>query len=183
MGGIGTPVLLVAHPYGGIVMTEAATGNDAVVGLVYVNEFAPDHDEWAFQLSTMFPGSGLADALVAYPVATDGNELAIRRELFDHQFVADVPASQAALMGATQRPVTEAALSEGLPTDTPAWKHLPSWFVFGDQDLKIPVTLRRFLAERAGSKGTRDVPGASHALSVSGPDAVAATILDAVAAL
>jgi pimeloyl-ACP methyl ester carboxylesterase len=86
-------------------------------------------------------------------------------------------------MGATQRPVTEAALFEGLPTDTPAWKHLPSWFVFGDQDLNIPVTLHRFLAERAGSKGTRDVPGASHALSVSRPDAVAATILDAVAAL
>ena len=177
------PVQLVSHSYGGMVMTEAATGNDAVVGLVYVNEFAPDHDESAFQLSTMFPGSGLADALVAYPVATGGNELAIRLELFHHPFAADVPASQAALMGATPRPVTQAALSEGLPTDTPAWKHLPSWFVFGDQDLNIPVTLHRFLAERAGSKGTRDVPGASHALSVSRPDAVAATILDAVAAL
>src|ERR671911_1597384 len=115
MGGIGTPVLLVAHSYGGIVMTEAATGSDAVVGLVYVNEFAPDHDESAFQLSTMFPGSGLADALVAYPVATGGNELAIRRELFHHPFAADVPASQAALMGATPRPVTQAASPRGCP--------------------------------------------------------------------
>jgi hypothetical protein len=40
-----------------------------------------------------------------------------------------------------------------------------------------------FLAERAGSKGTREVAGASHALSVSNPDAVSATILDGVAAL
>jgi len=71
----------------------------------------------------MFPG--LADALVAYPVTTGGNELAIRRELFRHQFAADVPASQAALMGATLQPVTQAALSEGLPTDRPASKHLP----------------------------------------------------------
>ena len=72
------PVVLVGHSYGGMVITEAAAGNDAVVGLVYVNAFAPDHGESAFQLSTMFPGSTLADALVAYPVSTGGNEFAIR---------------------------------------------------------------------------------------------------------
>jgi hypothetical protein len=32
-----------------------------------------------------------------------------------------------------------AVLSEPLPTDAPAWQHVPSWFVFGDQDLIIPV--------------------------------------------
>jgi pimeloyl-ACP methyl ester carboxylesterase len=86
-------------------------------------------------------------------------------------------------MAATQRPATEAALSEGLPTDSPAWQHIPSWFVFGDQDLNIPVALQRFMADRAGAKGTREMAGASHAISVSEPDAVTATILDAVAAL
>ena len=60
---------------------------------------------------------------------------------------------------------------------------MPSWFVFGDQDLNIPAALHRFVAERAGSQGTREVAGASHAISVSNPDAVAATILDAVAAV
>ena len=34
---VGAPVLVVAHSYGGMVMTEAAAGNDAVVGLVYVH--------------------------------------------------------------------------------------------------------------------------------------------------
>lgn len=81
------------------------------------------------------------------------------------------------------RPVTEAALTEGLPTDTPAWRDIPSWFVFGDQDLNIPVALQRFMADRAGAKETREMAGASHALSVSEPDVVATTILDAVAAL
>ncbi len=85
-------------------------------------------------------------------------------------------------MGATQRPVTETALSDGLPTEAPAWKHIPSWFVFGELDLNIPAALHRFMAERAASKGTREIAGASHALSVSQPDAVTATILDAVAA-
>ena len=55
--------MLAGHSYGGIVITEAAADNSAVVGLVYVNGFAPDHNgESAFQLSTMFPGSTLADA-------------------------------------------------------------------------------------------------------------------------
>jgi pimeloyl-ACP methyl ester carboxylesterase len=177
---IGKPVVLVAHSYGGMVITEAAANNDAVVGLVYVNGFAPDQGESAFQLSTIFPGGTLPDAAVAYPVATGGNEFAIRQDAFHEHFAADVPAAQAALMAATQRPATEAALSEPLPTDAPAWKHVPSWFVFGDQDLIIPAALHRFLAERAGAKSTREMAGASHALSVSDPDAVTATILDAV---
>jgi pimeloyl-ACP methyl ester carboxylesterase len=179
---IGRPVVLVAHSYAGIVATEAAAGNDAVVALVYVGAFAPDHGESAFQLSTMFPGSTLAEALTAYPVSSGGDELAIARERFHHQFAADVPVEQAALMAATQRPATQTALTDGLPTDTPAWRTIPSWFVFGDQDLNIPAELQRFMADRAGAKGVREIPGASHAPSVSQPDAVAATIRDAVAA-
>jgi pimeloyl-ACP methyl ester carboxylesterase len=183
IGGIGKPVVLVGHSYAGMVITEAAADNDAVVGLVYVNAFAPEHGESAFQLSTMFPGSTLGENLVAYPVATGGNELAIRQDVFRQQFAADVPEAQAAVMGATQRPATEAALSEPLATDAPAWRHFPSWFVFGDQDMNIPVALHRFLAERAGAQGSRELTGASHAISVSEPDAVTATILDATTAL
>ncbi len=180
---IGGPVVLVGHSYGGFVITEAGADNDAVVGLVYVGAFAPDQGESAFQLSTMFPGSTLGDALTAYPLASGGDELAITREQFHHQFAADVPTGQAALMAATQLPVTQAALTDGLPTDAPAWRQRPSWFVFGDQDLNIPVALQRFMADRAGAKGVTEVAGASHAISVSAPDAVAATILDAVASL
>jgi pimeloyl-ACP methyl ester carboxylesterase len=180
IAGLGRPVVLVGHSYGGMVITEAAADNDAVQALVYVCAFAPDHGETAFQLSLQFPGSSLGDALTAYPVATGGNELAIRREVFRQQFCADVPADQAALMAATQRPVTEAALTTGLPTETPAWRSVPSWFVFSDLDLNIPVALHRFLAERAGAKDAREIAGASHALSVSQPEAVAATILDAL---
>ena len=181
ISGIGTPVVLVAHSYGGMVITEAAAHNDAVVALVYVNGLAPEPGESAFQLAAMFPGSTLSDAAVAYPVSTGGNEFAIRQDAFHQHFAADVPAAQAAVMGTTQRPATEAALSDALPTDAPAWRHVPSWFVFGDQDLIIPVALHRFMAERAGAKATREMAGASHALSVSEPDAVTATILDAVA--
>ena len=77
-----------------MVITEAAADYDAVVALVYVGAFAPGARRSAFQLSTLFPGSTLGDALTAYPVATGGNEFAIKTDLFHHQFAADVPASR-----------------------------------------------------------------------------------------
>ena len=183
IAGVGTPVVLAGHSYGGMVITEAAADHQAVLGLVYVTAFAPEHGESGLDLSNQFPGSTLGDVLTAYPVATGGNEFAIQQDKFRHQFAADVPAARAATMAATQRPVTEAALTEGLPTTTPGWKTIPSWFVYGDSDLNIPVAAHRFQAERAGARGTREIAGASHAIGVSHPDAVAGVILDAVDAL
>ncbi len=173
---IGGPVILVGHSYGGLVITEAAADNEAVVGLVFVSAFVPETGQSAFELSTSEPGSTLGEALTAYPVATGGNEFAIRQDVFHHQFAADVAENVAALMAATQRPVTEAALSEGLATTRPAWKSIPSWHVFGDRDLNIPVAVLRAGAARAGSQGTREIAGASHASPVSNPDAVAEVI-------
>jgi pimeloyl-ACP methyl ester carboxylesterase len=173
------PIVLVGHSYGGMVITQAAVGIEAVQALVYVAAFTPDQGESAFDLSARFPGSTLGDALTAYPVSTGGNELAIRQDVFHQQFAADVPAAQAALMASTQRPVTQAALTDPLPTGTPAWKGCPSWFILGTDDLNIPAELVRFFADRSGSRGTTEVAGGSHAISVSNPGAVAATILDA----
>ncbi|QNO38110.1 alpha/beta hydrolase [Protaetiibacter sp. SSC-01] len=176
------PVVLAGHSYGGFVITEAGA-HPAVKAIVYVSAFAPAQGETAFELSTKFPGSTLGDALTAYPVSTGGNEFAIRRDVFRQQFAADVDVQTAGRMGATQRPVTEKALTEPLPTTAPAWTTRPSWFVYGELDLNIPAELQRFQVERAGARGAREIPGASHALSVSQPQAVADTILEAVAAI
>jgi len=176
---VGGPVVLVGHSYAGMVITAAASGNDAVVALVYAAAFVPETGQSAFDLSTSAPGSTLGDALAAYPVASGGDEFAIRQDMFHHQFAADVPESEAALMAATQRPVTQAALAEPLATEHPAWKDIPSWFVFGDEDRNIPVAVNRAGAQRASSRGTREIAGASHAISVSQPDAVAESIIEA----
>jgi pimeloyl-ACP methyl ester carboxylesterase len=183
LAGIDGPVVLVGHSYGGLVVTEAASGNDAVIALVYVGAFCPEPGESALTLSTRFPGSTLADALVAYPLSSGGNELRIALDAFPSQFAADVPVETTVLMSVTQRPVTEAALGEGLPSSAAAWRERPSWFVYGDADRNIPAELQRFMAERAGARAVRELPGVSHALSVSRPDEVAATILAAVDAV
>lgn len=177
------PIVLVGHSYGGFVVTEAAAGLEAIAALVYVSAFAPDTGESAFELSTRFPGSTLGEALTAYPVSTGGNELAIRPERFHEQFAADVPEPEARLMAATQRPATEAALTDALGTDRPAWRDVPSWFVFGDEDRNIPVELIRSFVERSAARGAREVTGGSHALMVSQPHAVAEVILEAAAAV
>jgi pimeloyl-ACP methyl ester carboxylesterase len=179
IGSVGGPVVLVGHSYGGMVATQAAAGNGAVRSLVYVGGFAPDQGESALLLSGKFEGSTLAGALAAYPVATGGNEFRITDDKYHHQFCADLDAQEAALMAATQRPVTERALTDGLNADEVPWRTKPSWFVYGDRDLNIPAAAARFMAERASSRGTREIAGASHAIAASQPDAVAASILEA----
>ncbi|MET8257965.1 alpha/beta fold hydrolase [Micromonospora sp. NPDC005553] len=177
--GIGGPVVLVGHSYGGMVITQAAAGDTSVRALVYVNAFAPDTGESALALSSKFPGSTLADTLVQYPVSTGGNEVAIGQEQYHAQFCADASDDMAALMARTQRPITEQGLGDKLTGD-PAWRSLPSWFVFGDADKNIPAEAHRFMAERANPRGQREVVGGSHAMAVARPSEVAETIIEAV---
>ncbi|WP_034620623.1 alpha/beta fold hydrolase [Cellulomonas sp. URHE0023] len=178
--GIGGPVLLVGHSYGGAVITEAAVDNPAVVGLVYVAAFAPDHGENALQLTGQFPGSTLGETVRPYPLGDGTHDLFVERDLFPNQFAADVAPAEAAIQARTQRPIRDFALGEPQPAATPAWKSLPSWFIFGDADKNIPVEGLRFMAERAGGLATVEVPGASHSVMVSQPDAVVALILQAI---
>ncbi|MEU2282474.1 alpha/beta fold hydrolase [Streptomyces sp. NPDC013178] len=117
---------------------------------------------------------------MAWQLAAGGDEFRIDEDKYPMQFCADVPADEAALMAVMQRPVTERAVSGGLSVSRPGRHTAPSWFVFGELDLTIPPAAPRFMAERAGALGTREVRGASHAVAVSRPDEVTVTILDAV---
>jgi pimeloyl-ACP methyl ester carboxylesterase len=175
------PVLLVAHSYGGAVISNVPADAGQIIGLVYVNAFAPDPGESCFSLAGRFPGSMLgADTSRAVPRSDGTTDLYIVRDRFQKLFCADVPTPQATRMAATQRPATQEALSE--PSgERPLWRELPSWFLIGEDDRIIPPELQRFMAERAGAKQTLAVAGASHALPVSEPQATADLILEAAA--
>ncbi|WP_192551953.1 alpha/beta fold hydrolase [Pseudomonas sp. IzPS59] len=181
LAGIKSPVVLVGHSYGGPVISEAAYGNTNVKALVYVAALAPEAGETVAGLAGKFPGSTLGPTL-APPVALKdgGKDLYIQQDKFHDQFAADVPNAEAKLMAATQRPVTEVALNEA--ASEPAWKSIPSWFVYGDKDKNIPPQAMAFMAERAHAKKTVVVKGASHVVMVSNPKAVASLIESAATA-
>lgn len=173
-------VVLVGHSYGGLVITEAADGNANVKALVYVAGFIPDTDESAFSLSTKFPGSTLGDALQPVPLPDGNVDLYIQPAKFHDQFAADVSDEVTALMAATQRPVTQAALEE--LTTVATWKDIPAFTVYGSADYNIPAAVQEFMAERAGVAKAVAIEGGSHALMISHPDEVAALIEEAASA-
>ena len=175
---IAGPVVLVGHSYGGAVISAAANGNSNVKSLVYVAAFAPEAGETALELSGRFPGGTLGSALAApVPTADGGKDFYIDQSKFHQQFAADVSKSQASLMAAGQRPIAEAALTEA--AGVPAWKTLPSYFVYGTADKNIPAAALQFMADRAKSRKTVVIEGGSHVVMTSKPAQVARLIQDA----
>jgi pimeloyl-ACP methyl ester carboxylesterase len=179
---LGRPSLLVGHSYGGALITQAGSDAKGVVGLVYVNAFAPDTDEKIADINARYPDVPLSSATrtLTYPDGDKtGTEAYIDHALFHDAFCADVPAAQARIMARTQRPVSLDAFS-GVVTGTPAWKTLPSWAIVGTQDHAIHPDAERDMAKRAGAE-TVELDG-SHAVAVAKPAAVAEVILRAVKA-
>ena len=167
------PVVLAGHSYGGSVMSEAADGAPGVTALVYIASFNLEAGESTAELAAKFPGGELGAALdpVPFPLAggDTGTDLYIRQESFRDVFAADVAPEIAELMAATQRPIAASALED--TATKAAWKTIPSWTMVTTQDLAIPAESMRFMAARAGS--TTVEIDASHAVTVSQPDAVA----------
>ena len=119
------PVILVGHSYGGMVITNAATNDPNVKALVYVDAFIPARGETAFGLTAARPGSCLGSAnafnAVPYPGAPKGDFDAYLKagpDLpypgFAQCFANGLPASQAAVLAATQRPIAFSAGSDPL---------------------------------------------------------------------
>ena len=177
------PVVAVGHSYGGAVITNAATDAKNVVGLVYVAAFAPEEGETLGAAEAGSKDSVLNDALVPrqYPTANGGSatEFYIDPAKARDAFAGDLSDQEAALIGATQRPVAELAFSE--PSGRPAWKDRPSWAVVATGDRAAGTDVTRSMAERAGATIT-EIDG-SHVIMISQPQAVADVILEAVASV
>jgi pimeloyl-ACP methyl ester carboxylesterase len=169
------PIVIAGHSYGGSVMSEAADGVPGVKALVYIASFNLEVGESTGELAAKFPGGELGPALdpVPFPAGTD---LYIQQDEFRRVFAADVAPEVTELMAATQRPITASALED--KATKAAWKTIPSWTMVTLQDLNIPAEAMRYMAKRAGS--TIVEIEASHAVTVSHPDAVA-DLIDAAA--
>jgi pimeloyl-ACP methyl ester carboxylesterase len=176
---IAGPVLAVGHSYGGAVISNAATGASNVVGLVFVAAFAPDEGERVGSIEAESKDSVLNSALVPlqYPAGSaTATELSIDPGKFHEAFAADVPPKEAAVMAATQRPVSELAFSE--PSGPPAWRKLPCWAVVATSDKAAGTDVILSEARRAGADIT-EVEG-SHVIMISQPQVVAEVIEAAI---
>ena len=178
------PVLLVGHSYAGALITNAASDAAHVVGLVFVAAFAPDTDERLGDVAATSKDSLLGTAQVEreYPTRPGGEtapEFLVDPARFREVFAADLPAEQAAVLAATQRPVAAAAFSD--VSGPPAWKTLPSWAVVATADKAAGSDLVRSMAQRAGAEIVE--VDASHVVIVSQPQAVTDLILKALHAI
>jgi pimeloyl-ACP methyl ester carboxylesterase len=166
------PTLLVAHSYGGMVISQA--GDDPkVCGLVYVAARAPDANEDYAALTKKFPP---APASTGLQWSADGYG-SLSEEAFVNDFAGDLPKSEARAYFAVQQPMGKAITMA--KTTVAAWHDKPTWYVVSTEDRTINADLERFMAKRMGAK-TIEIE-ASHIVLVSHPKEVSELILDAVA--
>jgi pimeloyl-ACP methyl ester carboxylesterase len=162
------PVVLVAHSYGGAIITEA--GNDPkVTALVYVAAFAPDTGEVLGGLLEKTPSASTGIA-----PSKDGF-LFLNPAVYAADFAGDLPKAEGEFLALSQMPVAGKAFST--PIAQPAWKTKPSYAIVATQDRMISPDLERMMYKRAKAHVTE--VKASHAVFISEPRAVAKVIEDA----
>src|ERR1700761_8363868 len=170
------PTILVAHSYGGSVITEAGT-DPTVARLVYVAAHMPDAGENEADDGKRLP-SDLAKS-GAIKKTPDGFTY-IDPAQFHELFAADLPSDQAAFMARSQ--VLNLADNFSATITTAAWRTKPSWMLVAGSDRTISPDLERWYAKRAHSHMV-EVAGASHCVYVSHPKQVAEAIESAANAV
>jgi pimeloyl-ACP methyl ester carboxylesterase len=161
------PCVLVAHSYGGTIITEAGI-EPHVVALVYIAAHAPDEGETESGNGKRYPAAG-ADAVQKTP---DGY-LYLDPARYHAEFAADLPAGEAAFEARSQMFTAAAVFTT--PVSNSAWKLKPSWYMVAKSDHIINPDLERMYAARAHSH-TVEIDGASHSVYRSHPKEVAALI-------
>ena len=156
LDGIPGKKVLVAHSYGGMVISNAGAGRSDVLALVYTAGLVPEEGESAFSVQEGYKESELVHHLVfdPHPFAY------VDRAFFPQVFCQDLTPEQAAELNAGQRPASLNALGE--PSGPVAWHTLPSWCAISGEDRVIDPAAQAFMSGRAGSTTVR-FDDASHA--------------------
>lgn len=170
------PVLLVGHSYGGAVITNAAAEVTNVVGLVFVDAYAPAVGEPIAELNgatSVVTTHPLPDLLQEFPGPAGSTDLLLKESTFLNYFGPDVPKPQARELWASQTIASSLALQT--PTQHAAWRTLPSWYFISTDDQIITEQSELAMAQRAHSKVTI-FHGGSHLTLITHPAAVTALI-------
>src|SRR5262245_58071766 len=163
------PTVLVAHSFGGMIITEAGA-DPKVSAVVYVAARAPDAGEDYTALASRFPAPPASDGIV-----WSGYYGRLSEDAFLRDFAGDLPADKARVLYAVQAPFKRALLAD--KTTHAAWRSKPSWYAVSTEDRTINPDLQRFMAKRMGAKPIEVT--ASHISLISQPDTITALILEA----
>ena len=161
------PVLLVAHSYGGVVITEAGT-DPKVAGLVYVAAIAPQEGQSAFDLANAYPTPALQELRVDQFGFLKLTSTGIRED-----FAQDLSYDEQTVLAATQGP-TAAGAALSAPVSAAAWRSKPSWFAIAAHDRVVSPALQ--VVEAQQMNATSITLSASHVAMLSQPYAVASFI-------
>jgi pimeloyl-ACP methyl ester carboxylesterase len=175
------PIVLVGHSYGGPVMTYASSDAPNVKALVYVASFGLDKGVSTNGSVEGFPPSDLPPTLrpLSYPNGDQpGTEYSIDYEQFPAVFAGDLPIAEAKILARSQRPASGIGFGEPLAVE-PGWKKIPSWWAVAGADRTINPDSERAAGELMSATIT-EVPGGSHCIALSQPDAVTNIIMDAM---
>ncbi|HEY2475390.1 MAG TPA: alpha/beta hydrolase [Candidatus Cybelea sp.] len=164
------PTVLVAHSYGGMVITEAGIASN-VAALVYIAARAPDAKEDYTALAKRFPAPPASAGLVTFEGYSQLNEHA-----FLNDFANGVDPAKAHALYAVQAP-NVATFPSTARTTVAAWRAKPSWYAVSKEDRTINPDLERFMAARM--KATTIEIDSGHLSLVSHPQEVSALILQA----
>jgi pimeloyl-ACP methyl ester carboxylesterase len=134
------PCILVAHSYGGAVITEAGM-DPSVAGLVYVAAHMPDAGENEADDGKRFP-SELSKSTAIKKTAEGFTYLDPAQ--FHEYFAADLPVEQTAFMARSQ--VLNATDNFKAVITTPARKSKPSWALVPTKERTINPDLERWYA-------------------------------------
>lgn len=164
------PAVLVAHSYGGMVISEAGISAN-VTSLVYVAARAPDAAENYSALAARFPTPPANAGLV-----TTAGHSQLSESAFLADFANGVEPARARELYAVQAPIS-ATLFSTARTTVAAWRHKPAWYAVSKQDRTIDPDLERFMARRMNA--TTIEVDAGHLSLISHPDEITNLILAA----
>jgi len=153
------PKVLVAHSYGGIVISNAAAGRSDVRGLVFTAAFVPDQGDSIASLGNGFAASDAFNHL-AFTGAPFASPAYLAPNLFRQYFAQDLTPARAGLLNAAQQPLNFPVVTT--PSGPVAWRSTPSWYAVSASDRMIDPAEQRWMASRAGAR-TIEFADASHA--------------------
>lgn len=159
-------VVVCAHSYGGVPVSEGLAGIAAVKHIVYLNSFVLDVGE-----------SMLGNRDGRYPPhwGVHENEQYIEMIGAEKVFYNDLPQQDAERAAKELGP--QSLMSMRQPLTQAAWHDTPSTYVIGERDAGLPVPMREKFGARVGNVRRMDT---SHSPFYSRPAETAALLRDAM---